>query len=175
MSISDVIILMVEMLLFVGLVILNVIMLVRGFVLSRHIRKQPVSVSEVRRSDNADFSHSFSRDVYYILSVSWEDENGTHQVDVNTGRYSEAKRCQKKETAFVGIVDENPPKLPMIFNHDLFRPSLPYELNAGTVILWSEYENQKNTTDIFSVVFLFPLMIDAGIVFFANLASIIVG
>ena len=98
-----------------------------------------------------------------------------HQADVNTGRYSEAKRCQKKGMAFIGIVGENPPKLPMICNYDLFRPSLPDALNAGAVILWSEYENQRNTTDIFSVVFLFPLMIGAGIVFFANLASIIAG
>ena len=174
MSISDVIILMVEMLLFVGLVILNVVMLVRGFVLSRHIRKQPVSVSYVRRSDNADFSHSFSRGVYYIISVSWEDENGTHQADANVYHYRDAKRCQKKGTAFIGIFDENVPKLPKVLNEDLFYGRWIFQQDAGAVVLWSEYEEQKNTTDIFCVM-LFFWMIGMGIVFFANLASIIVG
>lgn len=173
MSISDLIFIILNMLVFVGLVALNVIVLLRGFILTRHIRKQSASVSEVRRSDNADFSHSFSSDVYYIISVSWEDENGTHQADVNTGRYRDAKRCQKKGTAFIGVVGENPPKLPELFNIDLFRRSIPYEQNAGNVVLWSEYENRKNTTDIFVVVFLLPLMIGTGVVFFANLANII--
>ncbi|MEE5992252.1 MAG: hypothetical protein V3G42_03320 [Oscillospiraceae bacterium] len=164
--------LIVEMLLFVGLVVLNVIVLVRGFVLSRHIHKQSANVSEVRRSDKAEFSHSFSQNVYYIISVSWEDETGMHQADVNTFRYREAKRCQKKGTAFIGIVDENQPKLPKPFNTKLF---CPYQQNAGNVVLWSEYENNKNTTDIFCVMFLFPWMIGAGFVFFANLANIIAG
>ena len=157
---------LVNMLVFVGLVVLNVIVLRRGFLLSRHIRKQSANVSEVRRSDNADFSHSFSRNVYYIISVSWEDEHGIHQADMNTIRYREAKRCQKKGTAFIGIVGENPPKLMKIFDMNF---------KAGDVLLWSEYENRKNTTDIFVVAFLFPLMIGTGIVFFANLANIIAG
>ena len=114
---TNIILLIVQMLIFVGSVTLNVIMLVRGVALSRHIRKQSAVVSEVRRSDNADFSHSFSRGVYYIISVSWEDENGTHQADVNVYHYREAKRCQKKGTAFIGIFDENVPKL---LNEDLF-------------------------------------------------------
>ena len=167
---TNIILLIVQMLIFVGSVTLNVIMLVRGVALSRHIRKQSAVVSEVRRSDNADFSHSFSRGVYYIISVSWEDENGTHQADVNVYHYREAKRCQKKGTAFIGIFDENVPKL---LNEDLFYGRWLFQQDAGAVILWNEYENCKNTADIFLVIFLFPWMIGAGIVFFANLAEVI--
>ncbi len=174
MSISDVIFLIVEMLAFVGLVVLNVTLLRRGIILSRHIRKQSANILEVRRSDNADFSLSFSRNVYYIISISWEDENGTHQADVNVYHYRDAKRCQKKGTAFIGIFDENVPKLPKVLNEDLFYGRWIFQQDAGAVVLWSEYEEQKNTTDIFCVM-LFFWMIGMGIVFFANLANIIAG
>ena len=167
---TNIILLIVQMLVFVGLVVLNVTLLRRGIILSRHIRKQSAVVLEVRRSDNADFSHSFSRNVYYIISVSWENENGTHQADVNVYHYHEAKRCQEKGTAFIGIFDEN---FLEIANTDLFYGRFLYQQDAGAVILWNEYENCKNTADIFLVIFLFPWMIGAGIVFFANLAEVI--
>ena len=146
----------------------------RGIILSRHIRKQSANILEVRRSDNADFSLSFSRNVYYIISVSWEDENGTQQADVNVYHYRDAKRCRKKGTAFIGIFDENLPKLPKVLNEDLFYGRWIFQQDAGAVVLWNEYEEQKNTTDIFCVM-LFFWMIGMGIVFFANLANIIAG